>query len=811
MKTRSPRKQRISRNFRPWVEQLEARDVPAAPVIDQLTTVAPFIPAGKSIFIPITATDPQGQPLSFSVTSSNSAVTATVEPVSNQFLKISVAGFGDMVFELFGDLAPDTVGRLTGLVQSGFFNGLTFHRVASGFVIQGGDPLGNGTGGPGFSFSDEFNSLAIFSGKGELAMANSGRDTNGSQFFVTLGSPRSLDFIHNIWGQLVRGFDVLQAINNVPTTPAGDGMPNTPVVITNMSLIQDNHDAVVLLKTTATTGSSVITVTAQNTNGEKSAPMSFSATVMPETTNDPAFLNPIQTNLSTPENTPLTFTVSAIDLENDPLTFNATSTSSNATVSVVGNQITVTPVNNFVGPIPVTISVMEAGQAKPDTQTVIVGVGPRKLTAVSGTPFTGTEAQALSSIAVGSFTDTAVGAAVGDYTVSINWGDGHVTSGSLAKGAGGVFTVSGTNTYAQAGRYPVNVTITLNSSLGGNVATFATTAFISEATLTSQGVAVSSTAGQSLSNIVVATVQDANPNPILATFSAMIDWGDGSQPTPGVIQRAANGTIQVLGSHSYTSAGNFLITTTVRDSNSAGSVEDGVTTATASATIAAPQTPTIQQLTRGYVAGLYRTDLRREANANEINFWNAVLNLGVTRFQVAYDIEISPEHRLLQIGDMYTKFLLRSPTLQEKLDGLTSLQNGDTLEQLKARILASDEYFRNRASSDQTTLLQVLGIDVTGAMLPTAEMHYYTWVFSTTAVREEAVLSLLHSQVAEVAAIKEDYQGTLGRAADVGGAAQALELRKGGATDDAIRALLFSSDEGFLHLNAPAFTETITG
>jgi cyclophilin family peptidyl-prolyl cis-trans isomerase len=814
MKTRSPRKQRNRWFYRPRIEELEPRDVPAtAPIVDQLTNVSPFIPGGKSILLPITGTSPNGDPLTYSVTSSNSAVTATIENPSNQFLKISVANFGDMVFEMFGDLTPETVGRFAGLIQSGFYNGLTFHRVASGFVIQGGDPLGNGTGGtgPAFSFDDEFNTNAIYSGAGQLGLANSGRDTNGSQFFVTVAPERHLDFVNGIFGQLVRGFDVLQAINSVPTTPAGDGMPNTPVVITNMSLIQDNHDMVLLLKTTANSGSSVITVTAQDSaTGAVSAPMTFSATIVSDSTNDPAFLNPIPTNLSTPENTALTFSVSGTDLENDTLTFNATSTSSNVTVSVVGGQITVTPVNGFIGSVPVVVSVTEAGQSSPDTQTVIVGVGPRKLTAVSGTPISsGTEGQQLSSVALGTFTDTAAGASVSDYTVDIVWGDGHDSSGSLQKGANGVFTVLGTNTYAQAGVYTFHVTVTLNQNLGGTVAKFESKAFINEATLTSQGIALSGLTGQSFNNIEVATVQDANPNSILANFSAMIDWGDGSTPTPGVIQ-LINGVIQVLGSHTYTSPGSFTVTATIRDSNSAGAVEDAVTTATASAMITAP---TVTQLQQGYVAGLYRTELKREATTSEIDFWNAVLNMGVTRFQVAFDIEISPEHRILQIDDMFTKFLGRSPTLQEQLASLTSLQSGGTLEGIEANILASNEYFQNRASGDLTTLLQVLAIDVTGSPLPTAESNYYTWVFSSAGSfkREDAVLSFLHSQLALVAGIKQDYQDTLGRDADVGGAAQALELRKGGISDDVIRALLLSSDEGLSHLNAAAFTETVTG
>ena len=151
-------------------------------------------------------------------------------------------------------------------MNQNFYDNLTFHRVIPDFVIQGGDPKGDGTGGPGFQFDDEFTPSAIFSGNGQLAMANSGKDTNGSQFFVTLGPQRALDFNHTIFGQLVRGLDVAQAIANVPTD--SNDTPTTPVVITGAADRpgHDRHrpDA---QPAGATAGSSTITVTADDGTG----------------------------------------------------------------------------------------------------------------------------------------------------------------------------------------------------------------------------------------------------------------------------------------------------------------------------------------------------------------------------------------------------------------------------------------------------------------------------------------------------------------------------------------------------------------
>jgi hypothetical protein len=359
---------------------------------------------------------------------------------------------------------------------------------------------------------------------------------------------------------------------------------------------------------------------------------------------------------------------------------------------------------------------------------------------------------------------------------------------------GGVFVVSGTNNYSQAGIYPVNVDVTLNSSLGGNVAHIKTSATIAEAALSSQGVAVTGTAGSSLQNVVVATVIDANPHPILANFSAMIDWGDGSQPTPGILQVASNGTLQVLGSHVYTSAGNFFITTTVRDSNSAGEVLDATTTASSSASIGVPPPPPV--LTPGFVAGLYRTDLRREAAGFEISYWNDVLASGVSQLMVAYFVEISPEHRMLQITDTYNSLLGRNPTFAETMNALNSLESGGTLKQLRASILASDEYFQNRAGGDKATLLQTISIDVLGQPLPTDKQNYYTWVFNTTAKREEAVLSLLNSNEVLDAQVQNFFQQVLGRGAAPVDVSAGESFLRGGGTEDLYRALLLSSEEG---------------
>jgi cyclophilin family peptidyl-prolyl cis-trans isomerase len=140
---------------------------------------------------------------------------------------------GVIVFELFDADAPKTVANFKKLASEGFYDGLSFHRIIKDFMAQGGCPQGTGTGGPGYQFEDEFNQHKIV--YGTLAMANSGPNTNGSQFFiVTAQATPWLDGKHTAFGRVIEGEDVLDRLNNVPT--GGADRPKTPVLISSIEL-----------------------------------------------------------------------------------------------------------------------------------------------------------------------------------------------------------------------------------------------------------------------------------------------------------------------------------------------------------------------------------------------------------------------------------------------------------------------------------------------------------------------------------------------------------------------------------------------
>jgi peptidyl-prolyl cis-trans isomerase A (cyclophilin A) len=157
---------------------------------------------------------------------------------------------GNFTARLFDEATPKTVANFTGLadgskewtdprtgqkVKKPYFNGTIFHRVIEGFMIQGGDPLGQGTGGPGYTFADEFNPTLRHSKAGILSMANRGPNTNGGQFFITLAATPWLDDKHSVFGEVVEGMDVIKKIGSTATAKPGD-RPVKPITVESVTI-----------------------------------------------------------------------------------------------------------------------------------------------------------------------------------------------------------------------------------------------------------------------------------------------------------------------------------------------------------------------------------------------------------------------------------------------------------------------------------------------------------------------------------------------------------------------------------------------
>lgn len=148
--------------------------------------------------------------------------------------------FGTMTLELYEEQVPNTVKNFLHLSQTGFYNGITFHRIIKDFMIQGGCPQGFGTGGPGYKFADEIDPELKHTDPGTLSMANAGPNTNGSQFFITLEATPWLDGKHAVFGKIIDGQDVLVTIGDLPT-----GMmdrPDETVLIEEVKVYRDGQE-----------------------------------------------------------------------------------------------------------------------------------------------------------------------------------------------------------------------------------------------------------------------------------------------------------------------------------------------------------------------------------------------------------------------------------------------------------------------------------------------------------------------------------------------------------------------------------------
>jgi cyclophilin family peptidyl-prolyl cis-trans isomerase len=486
----------------------------AAPVIDPVGNVT--VPAGRSLIIPVTATSPNGRPLTFTATSSTNRITVEVH-TNNPFWKMSVVqaapadapgafqtpfrgGFetvtniGDMTFMLFRDVAPHSVDVIQGFTMSGLYTSNTiFHRVVPGFVIQGGDPSTNGTGGPVFRYDDEFKSNVLFSGNGQLALANSGKDTDGSQFFITTGPQRALDFGYTIFGQLLRGFGVLTNVINTPTDT--NSRPVADVIITRASLVPDNFDTVLTLTVTNRVGvAGTISLIADDGAGGR-VTNSFTATIVTNMNSETPFLYPnTVTNLVAPVNKRLTNFVVGYDfpgvtnnwgLEYADINSSVSATNSFYTIVTHQMKFVVVPNTNYVGPVSFIFGVSSSPSfASYDLQKYTFAIGDTSISA-RATNFTALALTAFTNQLMATFTNGVLNSPVTNFTAFINWGDNSTNSGVIVTNLFNQKEILGAHTYTNAGTYPVYISV--QSYLGAAATVVLTASVPPSVSLTTTG------------------------------------------------------------------------------------------------------------------------------------------------------------------------------------------------------------------------------------------------------------------------------------------------------------------------------------
>ncbi len=388
LQTAQTRRRAFGGRVGPSLETLEVRRVLDA----SLTALQPTIgfTAGTPLYIGIEANSTTASPITYTASSSNSNVTAEVVS-GGRSIRLNVSGrdstganfTGDLTLRLFEDLAPNTTARIIQLASSGFYNGLLFHRVIPNFVVQTGDPNGNGTGGSGTQFSDEFNANLTFNSQGLLAMANSGDDTNDSQVFITAidqplpsSRPQHLNYQHTIFGVLTSGFETYRKLIGTPTNSSDK--PITNAVVNTATVFTDSTNAVVKVTGPATTTASA-TITVNGSDGSGSASTrttSVSSSIA--TRNNRAFLGSVS-DITTNKNSSVSFTVTGFDTEKEGLTFNLFATSAKGNPNAVGaapanftftqeattvgglaaTKFTITPNNNFTGNVDFLVGVRD--------------------------------------------------------------------------------------------------------------------------------------------------------------------------------------------------------------------------------------------------------------------------------------------------------------------------------------------------------------------------------------------------------------------------------------------------------------------
>ncbi len=338
---------------------------------------------GSPLHVPLDGYDPNGGPLTYTVTTDNAGVTAEIL-TGNRSARINVAGYGDLVFELFEQRATRATDRFIELADDGFYEDIIFHRIINGFIIQGGDPNGTGTGGSTLGdFDDQFDVDLQHNRTGLLSFAKSTDDTNDSQFFITEGdgsSLRNLDFNHSIFGILSEGEAVREAISNTAVSgPASSPRPINDIVMEGVEIFQDNENATLLLRAAdGVSGPVNVTVTVNDQNGN-TFERTFEVTVSDDTINGRPFLGDIAP-VSVAVNTAAQIQLTATDVEGDPVVFSAVRRGTvNYTFDVSDTGLlTVTPPTDFVGTLEIEARVrreVPTSATDFDAQLITITVG----------------------------------------------------------------------------------------------------------------------------------------------------------------------------------------------------------------------------------------------------------------------------------------------------------------------------------------------------------------------------------------------------------------------------------------------------
>lgn len=362
------------------IESLESRQMLSIN-LGQLHDIQ--VPGGKSVLVPLNGLDSNSEPITYTFSATDSNVQLSLVSTASKSLVLNVSGTdntntaftGTLIIHLFEDLAPQTTARIEQLVTNHYYDGLSIFRILDGFVAQSGKTNnGNDTG---VLLNDEFNTSLTFTSPGLIAMANRGRDTADSEYFITAidnagattpitlaNDPQFLDFRYTIFGQLVSGFDTFEKVMSTTVTSNGseNSQPTHAITVTSASLINDTQDAVLRVFAPASFdgNSALVTVTATNTDNVSTQQL-FTASAVTDTETEPPFLGPVAANFNVATGQTLNFPLTSTDFSGGGVDYEIAETDSSQLASVNVNHttgaVTVVPNSGFVGTINVIVGV----------------------------------------------------------------------------------------------------------------------------------------------------------------------------------------------------------------------------------------------------------------------------------------------------------------------------------------------------------------------------------------------------------------------------------------------------------------------
>jgi hypothetical protein len=387
------------------------------------------------------------------------------------------------------------------------------------------------------------------------------------------------------------------------------------------------------------------------------------------------------------------------------------------------------------------------------------------VSATEGTPFTS---------AVATFTDPDPGATAGDFSATITWGDGNVSTGTISANGTG-FTVTGCNTYVESGNFTVNVTIL---DEGTNPGTASPSATVAEAPLTINGTSLTLQTATAFTG-TVATFTDGAQGAQASDFTATITWGDGNI-SAGTIT-ASGGSFVVSGTNTYAIPGRFTISVALQDEGQSA--------------VSTTNHAVVGSANERLVSQLYHDLLERNVDVDGLAFWVGVLNRGGSTVQVVQGIEGSGEFRNVEVNDLYKLLHHRNADSSGLATFSNFLARGGTVEQVAEMITASPEYFQNRGGLTNDGFLTALYADALNRGVDAGSRMGFDNLLNSDGSRQQVAAAIFGSPEYAQDLVQSFYQKFLHRAADSSGLSTFSDVLEGGGRDEQVILDLVSSPE----------------